>query len=622
MKKRFIEALAIIIVTAFFIMPFAACNTSKSLEAGSTWEIAETTNLKKLTISDGAAIKAPEGYSVTMTIDGVETPIAAGSYKGSIVLTVADDIVVDVSVFGDKSTYLMRAAVDIENGKYMAGKSVAASVVGGTVTDTTAADVSITSVGKNFNGIIVRGSSTYSIDNAVINLTGQGGNDFAGYGAGIMTDGTSDVTVNNASIVTRGAIRTAIAVRENSVVHINDSEIDAQNGPLPEDYAFKWQKPSGSLMQVPWFLGLVGTNRATMLVDSGTAYYNNTHIKAQGWGALSTDGVKDIHLYATNCHIETVESGYGSYADGSYNSFSKCRFDVTDYALIMTGGSGIFTDECVVNSGRFGVMFHGAGNLTIDKGSVFNTREAVIQVKGGFPTIIVDNAKLTSENGLILQAMVNDDPNKGGGGGGGAPAGGSGEGAPGGVPGAEGGGAPAGGAPGAGAPGAAPGGAPAGGQGGMPGGPGAGSSAITATFRNMTMSGDIVNSMTGQGDVVVNFEKAAITGAISTATAVHDVGLNGEELVMKEEVDLFYLIGKQKETLCETNDKYGVKVSLDAGSSWVVNKTSYLTGLTIADGATVTAREGFRLTMTVNGAAKQIKPGTYNGKITITVSKI
>ena len=338
-------------------------------------------------------------------------------------------------------------------------------------------------------------------------------------------------------------------------------------------------------MQVPWFLGLIGTNRATMLVDNGTAYYNNTHIKAQGWGALSTDAVKDIHLYATNCHIETIDSGYGSYADGSNNSFSKCTFDVKDYALIMTGGSGVFTDECVVNSGRFGVMLHGAGNLTIDKGSVFNTKEAVIQVKGGFPTIIFDNAKLTSENGLILQAMVNDDPNKGGGGGdGGAPAGASGGGAPAalrqpevlvqaplplvacqvvkavvhvadGMPGA----APA------------PGGAPAGGQGGMPGGAGGGSSAVTATFRNMTMTGDIVNSMTGQGDVVVNFEKATITGAITTATAEHAVGPNGEKLVMKEEVDLYYLIGKQKETYCETDDKYGVKVSLDTDSKWVVD---------------------------------------------------
>jgi hypothetical protein len=168
----------------------------------------------------------------------------------------------------------------------------------------------------------------------------------------------------------------------------------------------------------------------------------------------------------------------------------------------------------------------------------------------------------------------------------------------------------------------APGGAPAGDQGGMPGGPGGGSNTVTATFRNMTVTGDIVNSMTGQGDVVVNFEKAAITGAISTAMAEHGVGPNGEKLVMKEEVDLYYLIGKQKETYCETNDKYGVTVSLDKDSKWTVTKTCYLTDLAIADGAVIMAPEGYKVTMTVNGAAKQINPGTYKGKITVTVSKI
>ena len=623
MKAGITRNLAIGITMVALAIILYGCGSKKSVDAGSTWEVAETTGLSQLTIADGAAIKAPEGYSVTMTIDGIETPVVAGSYKGDIVLTVAEDIVVDISVFGDKSTYLMRAAVDVEGGKYMAGKSVPAAVAGGTVTDTAATDVSITSVGKNFNGIIVRGDSIYSIDNARISLTGQGGNDFAGYGAGIMTDGKADVTINNASIATKGAIRTAIAVRENSVVHVNDSEIDARNGPLPEDYAFKWQKPSGALMQVPWFLGLTGTNRATMLVDSGTAYYDNTHIKAQGWGALSTDSVKNIHLYATNCHIETTESGYGSYADGSNNSFSKCRFDVTDYALIQTGGNCVFTDGCVVSSGRFGVMFHGGGTLTIDKGSVFNTKEAVIQVKGGFPTIVVDDAKLIAENGLILQAMVNDDPNKGGGSGGGAPGGAEGAGMPGGAPGGQGA-----------APGGMPGGAP-GGQGavpgegqpgapaGMQGGPGGGSgSNVTATFRNTTMKGDIVNSMTSLGDVVVSFENASITGAITTATAEHAVGPNGEELVMQEEVDLYYLIGEIIETYRETGDRYGVKVSLDGGSAWVVEKTSHLTGLAIAEGAVISAPEGYKAAMTIDGAAKAIKPGVYKGKITITVTNI
>jgi len=670
MKRRFVNTLTALGISAMLMMPFTACNSGKNLEAGATWQVIETMTLTNLTIGKDASIKAPEGYSVTMTIDGIETPIKEGSYKGKITLTITKENPVTATVFGDTSTYIMRAAVDVEDGKYIKEKSVEAAAVGGTVTDTSAKDVSITSVSDNFNGIIVKGDSTYTIDNPKIKLTGHGGNDFAGYGAGIMTEGTTKVTVNKASIVNKGAIRTAIVVRGNSVVTVNDSDIEVFNGPLPEDYAFKWQKPSGALMQVPWFLGLLGTNRATMLIENGTAYYNNTRIKAQGWGALSTDSVQNVNLYTSNCHVEVTDSGYGSYSDGSSNTFSKTKFDVKDYALIMTGGKGVFTDECVVNSGRIGVMFHGAGNLNIDKGSVFNTKEAVIQVKGGFPTIVVDNAQLNSENGLILQAMVNDDPNKQGGSSGGASgaapggsSGGASAGGQGGMPGGQGGAMPSGGQGGAPAAGGMPsgqggqGGAamPSGGQGdapagdkggtpavggmpggqggtsggaqgaapggGMPGGPGGGSSAITATFKNMTLKGDIVNAMTGQGDIIVNFEKAAITGAISTATGVHDVGPNGEKLVMKEETDLYYLIGKEKETLCETNDKYGVKVSLDSNSSWIIDKTSYLTGLTIADGASITAPAGYKVSMTVNGVEKPVKAGEYKGKIKIVVTK-
>jgi len=593
-------------------MPFSAVDrtalaaadaATKSLDAGSTWTVSETSGLTGLTIAKGAKIAAPKGYSVTMTIDGVETPIKEGSYKGKIVLTITKENVITASVFGDVSTYIMRAAIDVEDGVYMKEKSVEAAAVGGKVTNASAKDVSITSVGDNFNGIIVQGKSTYTIDNPKIKLTGFGGNDFAGYGAAIMTEGNADVTVNKASIINKGAIRTSVVVRGNSTVHVNDSYLEVNNGPLPEDYSFSYTNPNGKpLMVVPWMLGLTGNCRATNLIENGTAYYTNTHIKAQGWGCLSTDNVQNVKLYVTNCHIETIDSGYGSYADGSSNTFSKTKFDVKDYALIMGGGSGVFTDECVVNSGRIGVML-GGGNLTIDKGSIFNAKKAVIQVKGGSPTIVVDNAKLNSESGMILQAMMNDDPNKSGGS---APSSASG-GAP-----AAGGSPNAGGVP-------KTGGSPNASS--MPAGPGGRSGSVTATFKNMTMNGDIVSSLTSQGDVIVNLEKATITGAITTATAVHAVGPNGEKLFMQDKADLYYLIGNITETYCTTADKYGVKVSLDGSSTWIVNKNSYLTSLTIAEGAGITTPKGYKVTMTVDGVVKEIKAGDYKGKIVLIIAK-
>ena len=227
-------------------------------------------------------------------------------------------------------------------------------------------------------------------------------------------------------------------------------------------------------MEVPWVLGFIGNNRATNVVESGTAYYSNTHIKTQRWGCLSTDAVKSVKLYATNCRLETV---------------------------------------------------------------------------------------------------VNDDPWK------------------------------VGGMPGAGMPAGLSGGAPGGAmpEGGMPGvGKTGGSGDLTATFKNVTLKGDIVSSMTSESDVVVTFENAAITGAITTAASKSRADIDGVKLSKKT----YYYIGAVRNTYCATDDKYGMKVSLDGKSKWVVDENSYLTVLTIAEGADITAPEGYSLAMTVNGSVK------------------
>ena len=89
-KKRFIKTFAAIGITTMLMMPLAGCGTSKNIASGTSWEVIETINVDKLTIAEGATIVAPEGKSLTMTVDGVETPIAAGSYKSKIALTVTN----------------------------------------------------------------------------------------------------------------------------------------------------------------------------------------------------------------------------------------------------------------------------------------------------------------------------------------------------------------------------------------------------------------------------------------------------------------------------------------------------------------------------------------------------
>lgn len=518
MKRRLVFGLCIfsLVVAPAFNAAFARGNhynctqastdESLTISADEPYVVSETTFLSSLTIAEGATIAAPDGYSVTLTVDCVETPIEAGMYTGNVVLTVTEQINV---TYGELDPVNWRTAIYVEDGQVIPEKSVAAAVAGGEVTDSYAQNVKITSVGENFNGIVVTGDSTYAINNPRINFTGNGGNDFSGYGAGITSKGTSEVTVDRARIITEGAIRTAVFVGEESTMNVNNSTIEVRNGTLPEDYEFNVEM--GKMMEVPWMLGLTGNCRATNLVGSGTANYTNSRIKAQAWGALSTDDTVSVRLNVKNCNVEAVESGYGAYSIGdSIDTFDGCKINVADMALIIANGSasGVFTNGTKVKSGRFGVMMHSneSGTLTIDGGSIFVTEEAVIQVKSSNPTIYVDDSLLYPKNGIILQAIVNDDPFMT-----------------------------------------------------SMGIPGSGSN-VDATFSNMSMNGDIINGNTSAADVTVAFENAIITGAITTAETEHVLGPNGEEITM-DYPELYYLVGSVTHTYGALGSDYGMSVT-------------------------------------------------------------
>ncbi|MEW1777057.1 hypothetical protein [Streptomyces sp. NPDC086777] len=60
------------------------------LNSGSTWTVAGTSYLTGLTLAADAAVQAPRGKSVRLTVDGTETAITAGSTcTGALTLTVA-----------------------------------------------------------------------------------------------------------------------------------------------------------------------------------------------------------------------------------------------------------------------------------------------------------------------------------------------------------------------------------------------------------------------------------------------------------------------------------------------------------------------------------------------------
>ncbi|NTV90205.1 MAG: hypothetical protein HGA22_07565, partial [Clostridiales bacterium] len=293
--------------------------------------IKETISATEYTIAGNTLYTAPEGKGLSMTVDGVETRMSEGTYKGAIVLASTNTYA--VSNMG--SNYNLRMGAFINDGKYDKASSVESTLLAGTVTDTAATDVKMDSQNDSFNTIVVAGNSKYSIVNPVITLNGHGLNDFAGQAAGIMTTGNADVTIENANINTTGAIRTGIWAGGNSKLLVKNSTIIGKDG---TDLNFK----AGMLKEVPWVLGLKGNLRATNVLGSAQATYLNCYVAAENWGALSTDSTADgskLTAIGTDIVI-TGDSGYGSYADIVIrNYYYGCNFDVPDFGLIVASGT-------------------------------------------------------------------------------------------------------------------------------------------------------------------------------------------------------------------------------------------------------------------------------------------
>jgi hypothetical protein len=555
-------------------------------------------------------LEAPEGKQITLTKNGVEIRLTPGETYNDVYVTLTDGI--PVSNMGND--YTLRAAAYINN-RLVAEKSVPRAVISGEAGDQSADNIVINSQNDYFNGIIVDGNAVYKITDPLIKLNGHGGDDFAGYGAGIMATGNSNVVVENAKIDTTGAIRTAIWAGGNALLLVKNSEVLAADG---NDVDF----PVSMMNEVPWILGLKGNLRATNVLGAAKATYLNSKIAAQNWGALSTDSNQDgASLTAVNTDISIYgESGYGSYADSAVqNYYYGSRFNVPErgYGLIVAAGScgAVFAksslenvgaelysqipeehrDEAtVVKSGGFGVMWHQnkGGTVTVKEETEFDCGKTVFLIKSGgniaVPNLVVDNAILKTGTGVILHLMESDDPGMGG---------------------------------------------------GPPGSdtmwateyvvptvnPQAddnnttteNENTVKAVFSNMTVTGNIYNSRWTAGqNLSVTFDNAGVTGLISSGQQNHN-GLNPGDKITKA---TYYKISDVSVTPQAVVNS-GLLVTLKNSSTWTVTGTSYLSKLDFGTGCTITAPAGKTLTVKVDGSNTTLSAGnTYTGKIEISVN--
>ena len=103
------------------------------------------------------------------------------------------------------------------------------------------------------------------------------------------------------------------------------------------------------------------------------------------------------------------------YGDSTREAVKKLNADL-DLGLAAAELRRIPVRPTVVNSDRFGIMWHGGGGLDVGGGTIFNTAETTLLDKGQAIQITVDGsrgAKLNPGNGVILQIKDDDDPGPG-----------------------------------------------------------------------------------------------------------------------------------------------------------------------------------------------------------------
>lgn len=627
-KKKFNTLAAIFaLIMLMFMMSCATADTTvvvssaagKNVDAGSTWVVDRTASLSTLTIGQGAGIKAPDGKSLTMTVDSIQKDILSGTYKGDIVLTVSEENAIQ---YKPELIHKFRHALYVDKDGINEAKSVLAAVQGGEITDTHAKDIKITSDGAGFNGIYVAGG-IYTIEKAKIDFKGNGKNDFCGFASGIMATGVGTVLyLNDVDVKTKGVVRTALIPAHGSKVIVRNSRFESTSGTLDPDYT-----PSGAvgyMREGPWGLGITGNVRTQNVIGKDTKVtYINSYMASDAWGVLSVDDCDNVFQNIINSKIENTKAdggGYGVYAIGNATNYLYgTEVKATSIGLISVKGhmyigasnkdnvnkinkeqslgltekeiASLPVKESTVNSKRYGVMFQvGSGDLYIGDGTVISCGKEVFVTKSSTANINVDGAKgvkLTSGNGVILQEMEIDRPSTWG-----AKV----------DPYVE--------------PYAtydlvpvdethdntviAP------------------STDVIANFSNIELKGDFYNATIGGSkdlksrNMGLTFKNAGITGVIASSFAKHPAD--------KIYPNQWYYIGDVTNTAVPAKNN-GVIVSLDAASTWTVTGTSYLSRLDIVTGAIVTAPKGYKVTMTVDGAAKEIKAGSYKGKIVLTVAK-
>ncbi|MBR2842816.1 MAG: hypothetical protein IKF06_06020, partial [Lachnospiraceae bacterium] len=422
---------------------------------------------------DGAgsgSASAPAGttaYELTAD-DAVTTTgslIPAWAEKG-----VSSTFILGAMISGSEVTGNLKDAAAVESGAVRIENVSVKSELGDAINDKSAANTGFAAiVGTDADtSVTIKNADLTFSDNS----DGKNANDFTGLGAVIVATGgentKTELLIDSVDIKTDGFGRDGVIVDAYANAVMTNSNIyTAGSNPLTEAYpGYASTAAQAYMISPPWILGIYGGVRAANVLGNSSSFtVVDSTIESGSWAVISTDDCSKPTVNVINSTLKISEyngsdptgndsstsmnggaalfgysknygSGYGTYNIGSsYENFYGATFDGTTYATILTGAGPTYygpstagmaavnketnetvytyngtAKDTVVNS-VFGVMDHqGAEEVILDKGSVWNTEEAVILVRGAQASdFIVSGAEMNPKSGILFQMMDDDD---------------------------------------------------------------------------------------------------------------------------------------------------------------------------------------------------------------------
>ncbi len=470
--------------------------------------------------------------------------------------------------------------------------------------------------GEMYNTVVIMGAEDKDEENALGGSTTRDDADASEgvEGAGIVIDVPS-FEMDNVYIFTEGYGRSALHLKsdvEQSV--IKNSTIVAIGS-------------DGAGSSAPGFICMYASSRPVLIESSGDTYFYNDDLISSDWGVYSLDGCYGAHVYIVGCYSVNTVGGYSMYslgfAEGQENytyfygsyaasaqygtivcaagrTYTGALSDATDDALAQLGDDEIgetvlddgwsyiggLTNAVTMQADMSGAEIVGildcthtvldtANVVDRDGNAVADTMElndylddmsvgasyffltnlhgATIGIRSENVDISLDDCILTSSKGVAVQTVIGYDTNANN----------------------------------------------------IMVADGTEYHGVTLDIKNMDVDGDILHE-DYQRKMVLSLENATLEGAVVSYTHAAWQQLMADEIdeLWTDECDELGLDVDSIMNALVPNDSYetiwGVRMSIDADSTWTVPGDSSLYSLDVEDGAVIQAADGQSIEINVD----------------------